>query len=475
MADIDTQKLTITEAHDALVRGDFSVGELTHAYLETAQEHNPTLNAYLELYGDVDQQIEHAESVRSSTDNPLAGMPLAVKDNILIHGKTASSASKMLEQYTATYTATAAQKLIDAGSIFLGRTNMDEFAMGSSTENSAFGPTANPHAHNRVPGGSSGGSAAAVGGGLAIAALGSDTGGSIRQPASFCGCYGLKPTYGAVSRHGLMAMGSSFDQIGPITRSLEDAQTLFNAIRGRDPFDSTTINTDTYPARPVTGALKVGVPTSVMDGGGIHDGVRAQFDSAVATLKANGAEIHEVTLPSLEDVLATYYVLIPAEISANMARYDGVRYGMRAEGKNLLETYMNTRAEGLGPEVKRRIMIGTYMLSAGYHDAYYNNAQALRQHIRTQFDALYEEVDVIVTPTAPTPAFKQGEKTSDPLAMYLGDIFTVTANITGMPALSVPHGTVEDDGDTLPFGFQFMAAHGQEETLFTAGNVLEKV
>jgi len=464
---IDTSQLTIKDAHTALTSGDVSVAELVEAYQDAINAKDADIHAYLELYDDIETYVRRAQTmIDNGNATMLTGIPFALKDNILLKGKTASSASRMLETYTATYTATATQKLIDAGAVVLGRTNMDEFAMGSSTENSAFGPTANPHDYTRVPGGSSGGSAASVSAGMACAALGSDTGGSIRQPAALCGCYGLKPTYGAVSRHGLMAMGSSFDQIGPLARSVEDTESIYAVIRGRDQLDSTTIAADTYPARDLPRTFTVGVPYDVMEEEGLDPRVRERFEQAVHALKESGVEVVDVTLPALTDALATYYVLIPAEISANMARYDGVRYGYHADGEDVLDDYMKTRAAGLGAEVKRRIMIGTYVLSAGYHDEYYTNAQIVRNQIRSAFDTLFNTVDAVLTPTAPSPAFKIGEKTADPLSMYMQDIFTVAANITGMPALSVPMGMVKEEGVELPAGLQVLAAHGQEHILF---------
>ena len=469
MAGIDTKTLTIKKAHNALVAGEFSVKDLVDVYLKNIEEKNERLNAYLEVYDDIDEQVARAQAkIDDGTATLLTGIPFAIKDNILVEGKIASAASKMLENYKATYTATAVQKLIDEGAVLLGRANMDEFAMGGSTENSAFGVTKNPQDEKRVSGGSSGGSAAIIAGDLALAALGSDTGGSIRQPAAFCGVYGLKPTYGAVSRHGLMAMGSSFDQIGSLARSIEDVEIIFDAVKGHDPMDSTSLPENVYKKREVGDKIKIGVPYDTLEG--IHPDIRTRFDEAIEKLKQAGAEIVFIEMPSLDDALATYYVLIPAEISSNLARFDGVRYGLHEDGENLLEDYTKTRGAGFGDEVKRRIMIGTYVLSAGYSDAYYTNAQIVRTQVRKQFDTLFEGVDVIMTPTTPNPAFVIGEKTSDPLAMYLEDIFTVVANIAGIPGMSVPTGVTSDG---LPVGTQFLSAHGQEHLLFKAGTLLE--
>lgn len=468
MAKIDVDTLTIQEAHEGLTSGRFTVAELVGAYTDRITSLNSDLNAYLEIYSDIEEQTRRAQKMLDEgRGTVLTGVPFAVKDNILIKGRIASSASKMLENYTATYTATAMEKLIDEGVVFLGRTNMDEFAMGGSTENSAFGVTKNPRNPERVAGGSSGGSAAAVAGGMALAAIGSDTGGSIRQPAAFCGCFGLKPTYGAVSRHGLMAMGSSFDQIGPLARSIDDIEIIFNTIRGKDPLDSTSIGEETYPKKEMNN--RIGIPWSILEKGGINEEIKEQFKKTAHLLEEKGVEVIDVELPSLDDALATYYVLIPAEISANMARFDGVRYGFHVDGENLLDDYLKTRGQGLGDEVKRRIMIGSYVLSAGYHDAYYTNAQVVRSNVRKQFAKLFTEVDAVMIPTTPNPAFKIGEKFSDPLSMYLEDIFTVIVNIAGIPAVSVPTGTTSDN---LPIGTQLLAAHGQEKTLFTLARKL---
>jgi aspartyl-tRNA(Asn)/glutamyl-tRNA(Gln) amidotransferase subunit A len=393
----------------------------------------------------------------------LTGIPIAIKDNILIKGRKASAASKILENYTAPYSATASHKFIENGAVFLGRTNMDEFAMGGSTENSAFGVTRNPHDEARVPGGSSGGSAAAVSMGGALASLGSDTGGSIRQPASFCGCVGLKPTYGRVSRYGLMAMGSSLDVIGPITKTVDDAKILFDAMSGKDNFDSTSLPNNFYNI-PKKEKYVIGVPKEVLNADGMDKDVKENFQIALKTLASVGFEVKEISLPHIVYSLSAYYILMPAEVSSNLARFDGVKYGLHVEGGNLLDDYLKTRGEGFGKEVRRRIMLGTYVLSAGYYDAYYNKAQGVRSLIAQNFKDAFAEVDAIATPTTPSPAFLLGEKTSDPLSMYLADIFTVTANIVGVPAISLPSGTVPREG-----GLQLMAPHGGEEILFSIG------
>ena len=394
----------------------------------------------------------------------LTGIPFAIKDNILIKGRIATSASKILEGFHAPYDATVIEKLKKAGAVFIGRTNMDEFAMGGSTENSAFGVTKNPYDTSRVAGGSSGGSAAAVAMDGALAALGSDTGGSIRQPASYCGLVGLKPTYGAVSRNGVMAMGSSLDQIGPFAKTVGDAEIIFNTIRGQDPLDSTTITAETFSpkrlgkTKPIIGIINYesGVDARVME----------KFNEAVAKYEKAGYEVcRGITIPDIDYSLAVYYVVMPAEVSSNLARFDGVRFGFHKDGKNGIDDYFETRGAGFGKEARRRILLGTYVLSSGYYDAYYNRAIALRRTITAGFEKAFEGVDIIMTPTAPSPAFKIGEKVSDPVAMYLEDIFTVPANLTGMPAISVPAGFAGD----LPVGIQLTARHGDEKTLFEAG------
>ena len=497
---IDLKGLTITKAHEHLENGDFTAVELAQAYLDVIKSKNKDIHAYLEVFDDAldgaekaDQKIK--ESRAKKQDFPmLMGIPMAIKDNILIKGHIASSASKMLEKYNATYNATVISKLQASGSVFLGRTNMDEFAMGGSTENSAYGPTHNPHDLSRVPGGTSGGSAAAVAADMALAALGSDTGGSIRQPSSFCGVVGLKPTYGAVSRYGLMAAVSSFDQIGPITKTVSDAEIIFNDIHGKDVKDGTTLENPKSeilnPRQILNSKFKiqnssftskkpvVGIPRKFLSMGGIDPAVKASFDASEEKLKSLGYEIRDIDLPNNQYALPVYYILNFAEVSSNMARYDGMRYGLHVNGKDGIEDYFKTRRAGLGREVIRRILLGTYVLSAGYYDAYYNRANAVRRMITDDFTEAFKSVDLIATPVAPSPAFKIGEKASDPMAMYLEDIFTVTANLTGLPAISVPCGVVEprsnlgatDRGPTsLPIGLQLTARHGDEMTLFEAG------
>jgi aspartyl-tRNA(Asn)/glutamyl-tRNA(Gln) amidotransferase subunit A len=464
----DLAALTITEAARMLRAKECTVRELWDACLAAAKEQNAELNAFLELFDADDAAIEAAQQRIDSGDAPLlCGMPLAIKDNILIEGKVASAASRILEDYTATYSATVIVKLKEAGALLLGRTNMDEFAMGSSTEHSAFGRVKNPHDHARVPGGSSGGSAASVAAHMALASLGTDTGGSIRQPAAHTGLVGLKPTYGAVSRAGAIALGSSLDQIGPFGKSVADAKALFDTIRGTDPLDATSTPPDTYPMRDASKPLRVGIPRHLLEEG-IEADVRAAFDETLKKLEAEGHTLVDIALPTSRYALPVYYVIMPAEASTNLSRYDGIRYGLAKRGKTLLDDYVDSRTEGFGPETKRRILLGTFVLSSGYIDAYYRKADAARGVLTKEYDAAFESCDVIAFPTTPSPAFKAGEK-SDPVSMYLEDVFTVTANLTGMPAISVPMGTVSRESSALPVGIHFTAPKGNEELLFKIG------
>lgn len=466
---MDTSKLTIGELKKGYSEGEYTPLEVIRTFKEVIGKKNKEINAYLEVYEDIEEQ---AKALDEDSTGSLWGIPVAIKDNILFKNHTASGGSRILEEYSAVYDATAIKKLKKEKVVFLGRTNMDEFAMGSSTENSAYGITKNPHDLSRVPGGSSGGSAAAVAADMAVAALGSDTGGSIRQPASFCGLVGLKPTYGAVSRFGLMAMGSSLDQIGPITKNVEDAKLLFEVLRGNDPLDSTSLPDDVYDDTTKK-EYTIGVPWDMIERDGIDDDVISNFRATVESLKKSGHTIVDIELPYAAYSLAAYYIVMPAEVSSNMARYDGVKFGLHIEGKDLLEDYLKTRGEGFGKEVRRRILLGTYVLSSGYYDAYYNKATAIRNLIRDEYKSVFKKVDAIATPTTPSPAFKIGEKIDDPLAMYLEDIFTVPANIAGVPAISIPSGTVERGGSTLPLGFQLTAPHSKESTLFSIGTDIE--
>jgi aspartyl-tRNA(Asn)/glutamyl-tRNA(Gln) amidotransferase subunit A len=467
----DLTKLTLKEARKKLDDKEITSVELTKSFLEKIDAKNDELNVYLEVFDDAIEQAKSADKLISQGESkPLLGIPVALKDNILIKGKTASGASKILENYKAVYDATTTKKLKDNGAVFLGRTNMDEFAMGSSTENSAFGATKNPLDTSRVPGGTSGGSAASVAGEMSLVAIGSDTGGSIRQPAAFCGVVGLKPTYGSVSRHGLMAMGSSLDVIGPLAKTVEDAETVFNVIRGHDKMDSTTIPDD-RKAVEKKDKYTIGVPRDFLKKG-VDEDLLKEFENALDVLKKAGHDVVDIELPTIEHSLATYYIIMPAEVSSNLARFDGVRYGLHVDGKDRIDDYKQTRGKGFGAEVRRRILLGTYVLSSGYYDAYYGKAMLARERIKSDVNEVFKKVDAIATPTTPSPAFKFGEKTSDPLTMYLEDIFTVSANIIGAPSISVPFGHVDRDGSQLPVGFQRMAPELAEKTLFTLGKIL---
>ena len=464
-------ELSIVEAGKKLAAGEITAVQLAEACLSEIEKKNPSLNAYLEVFADVREQAKVADERRAAGEShPLLGIPLAIKDNILIEGRVASAASKMLQNYVATYDATVIKKLKSVGTVFLGRTNMDEFALGGSTENSAFGVTKNPHDPSRVAGGTSGGSAAAVAAHMALGALGTDTGGSIRNPASFCGVVGLKPTYGAVSRSGLIAAVSSFDQIGPITKTVEDAEILFEAIRGKDSLDSTSIDEKLYPKtkeKKVIGVMKMSVETAKENAEAVNATVQLSV-VIVKKLEAKGFKVIEVEIPATALALASYYITNFAEVSTNLSRFDGVRYGLSVKGDSLIEDYAKSREEGFGPETRRRIMLGTYVLSAGYYDAYYAKAVTAREQLRKEYEKAFKDVDAILTPTMPTPAWKVGEKTT-PLSAYLADAFTVPANLTGNPAISIPMGEV----DGLPVGLQLTAAHGDEATLFRVGKELQ--
>lgn len=469
MTDLTT--LSIKEARKKLDTKECSAVELTHAHVKKIEKENPELFAYLETFEESKKQaVEADKRIANKESSPLLGIPLAVKDNILIEGHSATSSSKILQNYKATYDATVISKLKKEGAVFLGRTNMDEFAMGSSTENSAYGSTKNPRDISRVPGGSSGGSAASVAGNLALFALGSDTGGSIRQPAALCGVVGLKPTYGSVSRHGLMAMGSSLDVIGPLTKTVDDAEMVFEAIRGWDSMDSTSLP-DTYAKVQDKKTYTIGVPRHFLEKGVDKDVLEA-FESGLRVLKKEGHAVVDIELPTIKHSLAAYYIIMPAEVSANLARFDGVRYGLHVDGEDRIDDYKQSRAKGFGREVRRRILLGTYVLSSGYYDAYYGKAMHARARIRKDVEEAFTHVDAIATPTTPSPAFKFGEKTSDPLLMYLEDVFTVSANIIGIPAISVPFGVAVRESKELPLGFQLMAPSLGEKTLFKLGNIL---
>ncbi len=473
MSKIDLKNLTIKKAHESMKAGVFTSVDLVSAYIEEIKKTNDNINAFLEIYKDALEQAKATDQIfKNGKASLLTGIPCAVKDNILIKGKIASSSSRILENYHATYDATVINKLKEQGVVLIGRTNMDEFAMGGSTENSAYGVTKNPLDPNRVAGGSSGGSAAAVAMNGALFALGSDTGGSIRQPASFCGVVGLKPTYGRVSRYGVMAMGSSLDQIGPIAKNIEDTEIVYKAIMGKDEKDGTTIDNKTYEQKVLKSKPVIGVPRHFLKGDGISKDVLQAFEDSLKKYEKLGYKIKEINLPNISYALMVYYVVMPAEVSANMARYDGMRYGLHVDGKNGIDDYFQSRKKGLGREVIRRILLGTYVLSSGYYDAYYNRANAVRRMLTQDFIEAFKAVDLVATPTAPSVAFKIGEKTNDPVAMYLEDIFTVTANLTGMPAISLPCGYSKVEGGDMPIGLQLTARHGEEEILFLAGKDL---
>ena len=470
------QALTASRASDLLANGDVSSVELTRAVLDRIDAVDEATQAFVTVTRDLAlEQAARADArIAAGDGRPLTGVPMQLKDNMCTRGVATTCSSRMLESYVPTYDATVARRLYDEGAILVGKGNLDEFAMGSSTENSAFFPTRNPWRSDRVPGGSSGGPAAAVAAGECVYALGSDTGGSIRQPASFCGIVGLKPTYGLVSRYGLVAFASSLDQIGPLTKDVADAALVLNAIAGRDPLDSTSIPYDVPDYTVELGkeieGLKIGVPREYF-----IEGVQTEVESAVQTaigvLEGLGAEIKETSLPSSPYAMAVYYIIAPSEASANLARYDGVKYGYSdAEAEGMWDALDRTRRDGFGPEVKRRIMLGTYALSAGYYDAYYLKAQKVRTLIRKELDEAFDRFDAIVTPTAPTVAFELGEKTSDPVQMYLNDIFTQPANIAGVPAISVPCGMAEG----LPIGLQIMADRMAEETMLRIAYAYEQ-
>ncbi len=458
---IDVKSITIKKAGEMLRNRELSSVELVSACLQNIKEKNAEFNVFLEVFDDALKQAEEADkTIKAGKGGELTGIPIAFKDNILIAGRKVSSASKMLENYTASYDAFVVKKLKEAGAVLIGRTNMDEFAMGSSTENSAFGPSKNPLDPKRVPGGSSGGSAVAVASGMALGALGSDTGGSIRQPASFCGIVGMKPTYGVVSRSGLTAMSSSLDQIGPLAKTSEDAKIIFDCISGKDELDSTSLN-KVYSLDKVKPYQKIGIPRDFLKNG-IDAEVLKNFEEAVKKLREKGYEIKDISMPLLKYSLPVYYIIMPAEVSTNLARLDGIRYGLRREGENIFDTYKKSRSFGFGPETKRRVILGTYVLSHGYYDAYYKAAWRVRRAITREYEEIWKTVDLVMTPTTPSTAFKFGEKT-DPLQMYLADIFTVSANLAGLPSISVPFGT---SSEGMPFGIEFTGPAFYDRALF---------
>ena len=471
-------ELTVHELQEKIKNKELTVTEITNAYIDRINEKEKDVNAFITLL--TDDASKKAKEIEEKINNgeiksDLAGIPIGIKDNICTKGVRTTCASKMLENFISPYNATIAQKLDDAGLINLGKMNMDEFAMGSSTENSAFAKTKNPWDLNTVPGGSSGGSAAAVAADLVPWALGSDTGGSIRQPASLCGVVGLKPTYGLVSRYGLVAFASSFDQIGPITKDVKDCAILLNLLAGHDEKDTTSVDMPKidYVSKlnnNVKG-LKIGVPKEFM-GEGINEEVKSAFKKSIEKYKELGAEIVEFSLDIAKYCLAAYYIIACAEASSNLGRFDGIRYGYRTKNyDNLEELFVNSRSEGFGPEVKRRIILGTYVLSSGYYDAYYKKAQKVRTLIKNEFDKAFEKFDVILTPTSPTVAFESGTKSNNPLEMYLADICTVSINVAGIPAISIPCGV---DSNGMPIGMQLIGNRFSESTILNAAYTFEQ-
>jgi aspartyl-tRNA(Asn)/glutamyl-tRNA(Gln) amidotransferase subunit A len=479
------ENFTIERVREGLIKKEFSAMELTKAYLEKIEKEDKKIGAFLTLCPDLALQKakEIDELVFLKKNFPiLAGVPCVIKDNILVEGIRCTAGSKILENYIAPYDATVIKKLKEAGAIILGKTNLDEFAMGSSTENSAFFPTKNPLDLERVPGGSSGGSAAAVCANFCVFALGSDTGGSIRQPASFCGIVGLKPTYGSVSRYGLIAFASSLDQIGPMTKNVEDAKIVFDVIKGKDEMDSTSINskfkTQNSKLQFKIQNLKIGIPKEYFIEG-MDKEVEEKIREAIKKYEEMGAKILEISLPHTEYALPCYYIIAPSEVSSNLARYDGIKYGyskisnLKSQISNLLDVYFKSREEGFGKEVRRRIMLGTFSLSIGYYDAYYLRAAKVRSLIIRDFERAFEKVDLIFTPTSPTLPFKLGEKIDDPLKMYLSDIFTVSVNLAGLPAISIPVDPPRTCSGRIPVGLQIIGKPFEEEKIFEVAKIYE--
>jgi len=470
---IDLKNLDIQKTHNALKNGEYSVKDLVEEYLKNIKEKNPEINAYLEVFDDVMEQVRVAEEkFKNGTASILTGIPLAIKDNILFEGHKASASSKILEKYIASYDSTVVSYLKDMGAIILGRTNMDEFAMGSSTETSAFGVTRNPIDLSRVPGGSSGGSAAALASDMALFTLGTETCGSVREPAAFCGLVGLKPTYGAVSRHGIIAMGNSLDQVSPFGKSVADVEIVFNLISHYDKNDNTSIKNEARISSIKNNNLKkIGVPYDLFKTG-VDPLIMENFNQTVEKMKKEGYEIIDIKLPYSKYSLAAYYIIMPAEVSTNLSRFDGVRYGTRVEGDNIWETFKKSRHYGFGIETRRRIILGTYVLSHGYYDAYYNKAWKVRRAMEHEINQAFKEVGFIMTPTVPVLPFKLGEKLSDPVSMYLCDIFSAPANLTGIPAIAIPSGLTPEG---LPMSVQFMAPNFCEDNLFILGKKVEEL
>ncbi|MBI2630985.1 Asp-tRNA(Asn)/Glu-tRNA(Gln) amidotransferase subunit GatA [Candidatus Nomurabacteria bacterium] len=477
---IDLKNLTIEKAHESFKKGEYASRDLVEEYLKVIKEKNKELNAYLEVYEDVLKQADEADKkFKNGTASELTGIPFAIKDNILFEGHIASAGSKILENYTASYDSFVMRELRKAGAVIIGRTNMDEFAMGSSTQTSAYGVSRNPHDTSRLPGGSSGGSAAAVAADMALVALGTETCGSVREPAAFCGLVGLKPTYGAVSRNGIIAMGNSLDQVAPFGKNVRDAEIIFNFLSKYDKEDSTSIPDksrvlDTRQKEGAGGGC-IGVPWHLFEKG-VDPAVMENFKQSMEKFKKAGYEIVDIELPFSKYSLEAYYIIMPAEVSTNLARFDGIRYGFSVQNdkeiNNLKDIYMKSRGRGFGKEARRRILLGTYVLSHGYYDAYYNKAVKVREKVKREIIEAFKKVDLIATPTAPMPAFKIGEKLDDPVAMYLCDIFSAPANLAGVPSIALPSGMTKEN---LPLSIQFMAPHFGEEALLKAGKEFEKI
>jgi len=478
--------MTLKQVLQKIQSKEISCLELADFYLGNIKKKDKQLHSFLYVNEEgIKKEAKIADKNHSDINfktQPLYGVPYALKDNILVENMPTTAGSMILENYNGGYDSAVVSKLRNVGALVLGKTNMDEFAMGSSTENSAFGPSSNPHDVSRVPGGSSGGSAVAVAADLAPFALGSDTGGSIRQPAAFCGVVGFKPSYGRVSRSGLISMASSLDQIGPLTKTVEDAAILFNAIKGKDPLDATSVDAEysdelLHPRLENIKKLRVGLPKEYFIEG-IDERTKQEIGAAIEKIKSLGIEVKEISLPNTKHALSCYYIIMPAEVSSNVARFDGIRYGrldelQEHEPKNLLGIYHAQRGKGFGREVRRRVMLGTYVLSSGYYDAYYAKAQKVRKLIKEDFDNAFKEVDVILTPVAPTTAFKIGEKTSDPLQMYLSDIFTIPLNLAGLPGISIPVRAYE--GGELPVGFQLIGKPFREADILGIGQMYERL
>ena len=468
---IDLKNLTIEKAHESMLKGEFTPTLLVKEYLASIDAKNKELNAYLELFNDAMDQARLAEEkFKNGGATLLTGIPFAIKDNILFKGHISSAGSKILENYTASYDSTVVKILKQEGAIILGRTNMDEFAMGSSTQTSYYGVCRNPLDTMRVPGGSSGGSAAVVAGDMSLVSLGTETCGSVREPSAFCGLVGLKPTYGALSRQGIIAMGNSLDQVSPFSKNVRDSEIIFEALSKYDVEDSTSIKEENRKSQGINNK-KIGVPWHLFEEG-VDKEIMENFKLSIEKLKNSGYEIVDIKLPYSKYSLAAYYIIMPAEVSTNLSRFDGIRYGYTSEGNDLLEVYKKSRGQGFGKEARRRILLGTYVLSHGYYDAYYNKAIKIREKIKQEVKNTLKEVSLIATPTAPILPFKIGEKLDNPVAMYLCDIFSAPANLSGVPSLAIPSGFNKDG---LPFSIQFMSAHFDEKALFEVGKKFETI